>query len=68
MNNSPILLDEHIGLHRVVVIFAILAAGRLFGFLGILSALPVSAILVVWLRHLHNGYKNQTLPKRSSRS
>ncbi len=65
---TPRLVGQRIGLHPVVVIFAVLAGGQLFGFLGILLALPVSAVLVVWLRHLHNGYKHHTLPKRSSRS
>ncbi len=65
---TPRLVGKRIGLHPVVVIFAVLAGGQLFGFLGILLALPASAVLMVWLRHLHNGYKNHTLSKRSSRS
>jgi predicted PurR-regulated permease PerM len=39
-----------------MVIFALMAFGQLFGFFGILLALPVSAVLLVWLRHLHQHY------------
>lgn len=53
---TPWLVGERIGLHPIMVIFALLAFGQLFGFLGILLALPVSAVLLVWLRHLHKQY------------
>lgn len=53
---TPRLVGERIGLHPVAVIFALLAFGQLFGFIGILLALPVSAVLLVWLRHLHSRY------------
>ncbi|MDT8363412.1 MAG: AI-2E family transporter [Nitrosomonas sp.] len=53
---TPRLVGERIGLHPVAVIFALLAFGHLFGFIGILLALPVSAVLLVWLRHLHTRY------------
>lgn len=53
---TPYLVGERIGLHPVAVIFALLAFGKLFGFLGILLALPVSAVLLVLLRHLHVQY------------
>lgn len=52
---GPRLIGHSIGLHPVVVIFAVMAGGRLFGFMGILLALPVSAILMVWMRHLYYG-------------
>lgn len=52
----PKLVGERIGLHPVAVIFALLAFGQLFGFFGVLLALPVSAALVVWLRHLRASY------------
>jgi uncharacterized membrane protein len=38
------------------VIFAVLAGGQLFGFLGILVALPVAAVAMVLLRHAHERY------------
>lgn len=53
---TPRLVGERIGLHPVAVIFSLLAFGQLFGFIGILLALPVSAVLLVLLRHLHAQY------------
>lgn len=53
---TPRLVGERIGLHPVAVIFALLAFGQLFGFIGILLALPVSAVLLVLLRYLHAQY------------
>lgn len=53
---TPWLVGDRIGLHPVMVIFALMAFGQLFGFFGILLALPVSAVLLVWLRHLHQHY------------
>jgi predicted PurR-regulated permease PerM len=55
---TPWLVGDKIGLHPVAVIFAILAGGQLFGFIGILLALPVAAVLMVLLRHVHRHYLN----------
>lgn len=52
----PWLVGDRIGLHPVAVIFALLAFGQLFGFTGILLALPASAALLVWLRHMRGNY------------
>src|SRR6266542_4285236 len=52
----PWLIGDRIGLHPLAVIFALLAFGQLFGFAGILLALPVSAALLVGLRHLRRAY------------
>ena len=54
---SPLLVGDRIGLHPVAVIFAVMAGGQLFGFFGVLLALPVAAIIVVILRHWHELYK-----------
>jgi predicted PurR-regulated permease PerM len=54
---TPLLVGERIGLHPVAVIFAVLAGGQLFGFMGILLALPVAAVLAVILRYIHDTYK-----------
>ncbi|MCW8854503.1 MAG: AI-2E family transporter [Gammaproteobacteria bacterium] len=54
---TPLLVGDRIGLHPVAVIFAVLAGGQLFGFVGILLALPVAAIIAVILRHMHEQYK-----------
>lgn len=53
---TPRLLGERIGLHPLAVIFALLAFGQLFGFVGILVALPVSAVLLVAARRLRQRY------------
>jgi predicted PurR-regulated permease PerM len=53
----PWLIGDRIGLHPLAVIFALLAFGQLFGFAGILLALPVSAALLVGLRHLRAAYE-----------
>lgn len=53
---TPLLVGDRIGLHPVAVIFAVLAGGQLFGFFGILLALPVFAVLAVLLRHAHDSY------------
>jgi len=53
---TPKLVGESIGLHPVVVIFAVMAGGQLFGFFGILLALPVAAVLSVFLRHFYADF------------
>jgi predicted PurR-regulated permease PerM len=54
---TPLLVGDRIGLHPVAVIFAVLAGGQLFGFFGILLALPVFAVIAVVMRYLHDTYK-----------
>ena len=60
----PWLIGDRIGLHPLAVIFALLAFGQLFGFAGILLALPVSAALLVGLRHLRATYVTSPLYDR----
>lgn len=55
---TPRLVGDRIRLHPVAVIFAVMAGGQLFGFLGILLALPVTAVLAVLVRWLHREYKS----------
>ena len=55
---TPYLLGDRIGLHPVVVIFAVMAGGQLFGFMGVLLALPTAAVIMVMLRQLHEHYLN----------
>lgn len=57
---TPKLVGERIGLHPVAVIFALLAFGQIFGFVGLLLALPASAVLLVALRHVRAKYVNST--------
>ena len=58
---TPLLVGDRIGLHPVAVIFAILAGGELFGFAGVLLALPVAAVIMVLLRHAHDLYKESDM-------
>ena len=58
---TPWLVGDRIGLHPLAVIFALLACGQLFGFFGILLALPLSATLVVLLRHIKHWYLDSLL-------
>ena len=57
---TPQLVGERIGLHPLMVIFALLAFGQLFGFVGVLVALPASAIMSVVVRHLRQHYLNSS--------
>ena len=54
----PMLVGERIGLHPLAVIFALMAFGQLFGFVGLLLALPLSAVLVVALRRSVAGFQS----------
>jgi predicted PurR-regulated permease PerM len=54
---TPKLVGDRIGLHPVAVIFAVLAGGQLFGFLGMLLALPVAAVANVLLRYAVERYR-----------
>lgn len=53
---TPKLVGDQIGLHPVLVIFAIAAGGQLFGFFGILLALPAAAVLSVMVRFAYDRY------------
>lgn len=53
---TPRLVGERIGLHPLAVIFALLAFGQLFGFVGVLVALPASAVLLVGVRRVRASY------------
>lgn len=57
----PRLVGEKIGLHPVAVIFAVLAGGYLFGFLGVLLALPAASVILVLLRYLAQRYRQSDL-------
>ncbi|CAN5310353.1 AI-2E family transporter [soil metagenome] len=57
---TPRLVGERIGLHPLAVIFALLAFGQLFGFVGVLLALPASAVVSVGLKHLRTHYLNSS--------
>jgi predicted PurR-regulated permease PerM len=58
---TPRLVGERIGLHPLHVIFALMAFGQLFGFVGVLIALPASAVLLVAIRRLRAQYQASAL-------
>ena len=53
---TPKFVGDRIGLHPVAVLFAVLAGGQLFGFMGVLLALPAAAVINVFLGHLKQHY------------
>jgi predicted PurR-regulated permease PerM len=60
---TPRLVGERIGLHPLAVIFALLAFGQVFGFFGVLIALPASAVLLVAIRRIKERYITSKLYK-----
>ncbi|KDB53346.1 hypothetical protein X805_11820 [Sphaerotilus natans subsp. natans DSM 6575] len=58
---TPRLVGERIGLHPIAVIFALLAFGHLFGFVGVLLALPAGALVLVALRRVRRAYVDSRL-------
>ena len=58
---TPLLVGDKIGLHPVAVIFAVMAGGQLFGFVGVMLALPAAAVIMVLLRYLHQQYQQSEL-------
>ncbi|TFZ04124.1 AI-2E family transporter [Ramlibacter humi] len=58
---TPRFVGERIGLHPLAVIFALLAFAQLFGFVGVLVALPASAVLLVAIRRVRSGYLSSRL-------
>ncbi|MFM2331798.1 MAG: hypothetical protein RIQ74_621 [Pseudomonadota bacterium] len=58
---QPFLLGDKIGLSPVAVVFAVLAGAQLGGFLGMLIALPVAAVIVVLLKHARDNYEKSRL-------
>jgi predicted PurR-regulated permease PerM len=61
---TPRLVGERIGLHPLAVIFALLAFGQVFGFIGVLLALPASAIVMVAIKHVRMHYLNSSFYTR----
>jgi predicted PurR-regulated permease PerM len=61
---TPYLLGEKIGLHPLVVIFALLAFSHFFGFLGVVIALPISAICAIAVKRIRESYLASELYER----
>ena len=53
---TPNVVGNRLGLHPVLIIFAVAAGGQLFGFFGVLLALPAAAVLSVLVRFAHHRY------------
>jgi len=62
---TPALVGDRIGLHPVAVIFAVMAGGQLFGFVGVLLALPIAAVFAVVFRHMHASYVGSAMYDQS---
>lgn len=60
---TPRLVGERIGLHPLAVIFALMAFAQLFGFVGVVLALPASAVLVVALRRIAAAFQDSRAPR-----
>jgi predicted PurR-regulated permease PerM len=58
---SPKLVGDRVGLHPVWIMFALLAGGSLFGFVGVLIAVPTAAVVGVIVRHLLTRYRASSL-------
>lgn len=62
---SPKLVGDRVGLHPVWIMFALLAGGALFGFVGVLIAVPIAAVLGVLTRHFLGRYRESSLYRRT---
>jgi predicted PurR-regulated permease PerM len=63
---SPKLVGDRVGLHPVWIMFALLAGGSLFGFVGILVAVPTAAVIGVIVRHLIGRYRESAIYRGNS--
>jgi len=58
---QPKLIGEQVGLHPVWLMFALLAFGALFGFVGLMVAVPASASIAVLVRYAISRYLDSDL-------
>lgn len=58
---TPVLVGNRIGLHPVVVIFALMAGGQVAGFVGVVVALPVAAVIKVFASHALVHYRSSQI-------
>ena len=63
---TPNLIGDKIGLHPVAVIFSVLAGGQLFGFMGVLLALPVAAVVMVLIQFFMAHYRRCDVETKSA--
>lgn len=62
---TPKLVGDRIGLHPLAVIFALIAFGSMLGFVGVLLALPATAILLVLARRVLKALETKPRPQRA---
>ena len=60
---TPYLVGKRVGLHPLWILFSVLAGGCLAGFLGVLLAVPVAAVIGVTLRWLNKLYQASSFYK-----
>ncbi len=60
---APLVMGQQVGLHPLVVIAAVYIGGDLFGFIGVLLAVPGAAVVVVLLKALAERYRRSALYK-----
>lgn len=58
---TPKVVGESVGLHPAMVLIALMIGGSYFGIVGMILALPASAVLLVLVRRIYNGYKQSVL-------
>lgn len=58
---TPLLVGDRIGLHPVAVIFVLMAGGQIAGFIGVVVALPVAAVIMVFVRHAVAHYRSSDI-------
>ena len=58
---TPKVVGESVGLHPAMVLIALMIGGAYFGIVGMILALPASAVLLVLVRRIYNGYKQSVL-------
>ena len=58
---TPKLVGDKVGLHPVWIMFSLLAGGVLLGFLGLMIAIPLAAVIAILLKHAIEKYKKSSL-------
>jgi predicted PurR-regulated permease PerM len=58
---TPKLVGDRVNLHAVWILFALLAGGALFGFVGVLLAVPIAAVIGVLVRFSLSQYRQSPL-------
>ena len=57
---SPLVLGSQLDIHPITIIFVLLSAGKIFGFMGVIIGIPVYATIKVIVTHLFTWYKEKS--------